>query len=92
LQPLVLGTQAAQLVFEGRQVAFAGEGLAALGIEVFLPLAEQAFGDAEVGSGLGEAASLLGDKLDGLDLELAGERASGFAHCQTSSRRVYTLF
>jgi hypothetical protein len=60
-------------------VAVAREGLVALGIEVVLPLAEQALGDAEVGGGLGEAASLLGDELDGFDLELAGERASGFA-------------
>jgi hypothetical protein len=63
-----------------------------LGIESFLPLAEQVLGDAEVSSGLGEAASLLGDELDGFDLEFAGKQASGFSHCWTSSQRAYTLF
>jgi len=80
LQAFVLGTEAAEFFFEGRQVAFAWKGLATLGIEILLPLAEQVLRDAEVGGGLGEAASLLGDELDSFDLEFAGERASGFAH------------
>jgi hypothetical protein len=80
LQAFVLGPQAAQLLFEGWQVAFAGEGLVALVVELLLPLAKQALGNAEVGGGLGEASSLFGDKFNSFDLELAGERASGFAH------------
>lgn len=55
------------------QVAFVREGLVAFGIAVLLPFAEQVFGDAEVGGGLGETASLLGDELDGFEFELGGE-------------------
>jgi hypothetical protein len=77
---LVLGTRATEFLFEGWQVALAGEGLVALVVEVFLPLAEQALGDAEVSGSLGEAASLLGDGFDGFDFTFAGERTSGFAH------------
>ena len=71
-EPLVLGPEAAQLLLDGREVALAGEGLVALGGEGLLPAPEQALAEAEVAGDLGEALALLGDELDGLDLELAG--------------------
>src|SRR6185437_5339389 len=88
--PVVVGRDI-QLSSISRQVAFTWESLVALRIEGFLPLAEQVVGDAEVACGLGEAASLLGDKFDSFDLELAGENTPGFAHKRPPHKEL-TLF
>src|SRR5262249_36116677 len=60
----------------GGAVAVAGEGLVALALEGLFPGAEEGLADVEGASGLGHGVALLGDELDGLDLERAGVLAS----------------
>jgi len=61
-------------------VALAGEGPLAFGGEGLLPAPQQAVAEVEVACDLGDAAALLGDELDGLDLELGCERSSRLRH------------
>src|SRR3954447_8012214 len=79
-EPLVLGPEAAQLLLQGRRVPLAGEGLVAAPGEGLLPGPQHALAEVEVAGDLGQALALLGDELDGLSLELGGERSSCLRH------------
>ena len=68
------------LFLEGGEVAVAGEGLFALVVEGLLPVAEEVLAEAKGAGGLGNGVALLGDELDGLDLELGGVGASRSCH------------
>ena len=79
-QSLVLGAETLDLFLEGRRVALTGEGVDALIVEGLLPVADEVLADAEGASSLGDGVALLGDELDGLDLELRGVGASRSWH------------
>jgi hypothetical protein len=54
--------------------------LAAEGLEVLLPRAEERGVDAEGACRLGHGVALVSDELNGLDLELAGINTSSLSH------------
>src|SRR5436305_6788493 len=66
---------------DGRELTVSGEGLVAFLVEGLLPGAEQRLADVQGAGGLGHGVALLGDQLDGLDLELAGVAASLSRRC-----------
>src|SRR5262249_10299215 len=72
-EPLVLDSEPAQLLLESREVPLARDCLRAAGSEGLLPAPEHALAQVEVAGDLGQAAALLGDAPDRLDLELADE-------------------